>query len=528
MRAVATPPGRQRRRLARLEQPRWLIIPIGVTLIVLAVLIVLVTPREHLLGAALAYVNLLIIGVAAVHFVQRRTLQGLIPVLFLAWFAAGWQLPTIYFAALLPDVAYYPMADQRECLFGAVRLQTVAFVFLSTYLATVFLFEGRYPPWTSLAANQRIDRRVGAVVLWVVTAAITVHAVSQVVALPAVLQYVASGSYNYLHGLMLMVGVLFLRLTVQTRLRAVLFLSLAGAFYLIGNARALAMLPATLFVVGLILLSEISQTYKTWTIVAVCVGIPLALVFGNTTRTLLGSIGFQDLGTRLSALGEWQEVFRRTPVLAATFQRLFFVGGHSIIAYTPEHFPYVDFSPTAYGWEFLTRLLPGKLFYEPFYSSNARLKTYGFVINDQTSTPISLLGSLYLLGGIVPVGVGAFAMGLVHCVLGRLIGRASRRTPYLGLFIFSMIASILIWSQNVDLITNVRVILWRLLSAFVLYILILRPLVAHAAARPLAPRSIPGPSPAWRRPPFGSPSVGAAALASAVEQRRMPSWKPVP
>ena len=66
----------------------------------------------------------------------------------------------------------------------------------------------------------------------------------------------ASGSYNYLHGLMLMVGVLFLRLTVETRLRALLFMALAGAFYLIGNARGLAVLPATLFVVGLIFLER--------------------------------------------------------------------------------------------------------------------------------------------------------------------------------------------------------------------------------------------------------------------------------
>src|SRR5262249_24546992 len=197
--------------------------------------------------------------------------------------------------------------------------------------------------------------------------------------------------------------------------------------------------------------------------------------------TLMGSIGFADLGTRLNAFAEWQEVLRRTPVLAATFQRLFFVGGHSIIAYSPEYFPYVDFSWSNYLWELCTRLLPGKLFYEPFYSTNERLQAFGFLISEESSSPMSLLGSLYLLGGVVPVAIGAFVIALFHCLLGGIIDLASRRSRYLGLFIFSMIASTLIWSQNVDLITHVRVTAWRVLSAFVLYLAILPPLPQRRA-----------------------------------------------
>src|SRR5262249_45140363 len=76
-----------------------------------------------------------------------------------------------------------------------------------------------------------------------------------------------------------------------------------------------------------------------------------------------------------------------------------------------------------------------------------------------------------------------------HCALARVIGVASRHSRYLALFIFSMIASTLIWSQNVDLITNVRVTMWRVLSAFVLYLVILRPLAERGAdPRPAARR----------------------------------------
>jgi hypothetical protein len=504
----------------RAERPRWLIGPLSVTLIVLAILIPLATARQHLLGAALAYVNLLIIGAAAVTFVRQGTLQGLIPVLFLTWFAAGWPLPTIYFATMYPGESYHPAADEREILFGAARVQAVALLFLVVYLATLRVCQGRYPAWASAVTNPYTDRRFGAVVLWIVMAAISLHALSQVVVFPGPLSYVASGAYNYLHGLMLIVGVLFLRLAPETRVRALLFMALAGAFYLIGNARGLAVLPATLFVVGLILLSDIPPRYKTWAVVLACAGLPVALVIGNTTRVLLGSIGFEDISTRLNALGEWQRVLSRTPVLVSTFHRLFFVGGHSIIAYTPEYYPYLPFSWVDYGWELVTRLLPGKLFYQPFYSDNERLRAWGFLISDQSSFPMSLLGSLYMLGGVGPVALGAAAFGVFHSLLSRMIGWAIRRDRYLGLFVFSMIASTLIWSQNVDLIANVRVTAWRLLSAFVLYITILRPFAVRPPSRRrvrFRPRAALGRGDA-------RPAVQGAAPIAAPERRPELRW----
>jgi hypothetical protein len=512
------------RKASRSERPRWLILPLGVTLVALAALIPFATAQEHLLGASIAYLNLFVVGAATVYFVRQHTLQGLIPVLFLAWFVMGWPLPTIYFATMYPHEVYHPFADEREILFNAEWVQLVGLLFLAVYLTTFRVLQGRCAKWTHSPANAETERRVGSLVLWIVMAAITLHATSQVVTLPGPLIYVAGGSYNYLHGLMLMVGVLFLRLNIETRLRALIFMALAAAFYLIGNARGLAVLPATLFVIGLIFLSDLRQRYKTWAVIAACACLPLALAIGNTTRVLMGSIGFQDIGARLNAMGDWQEALNRTPVLVSTFHRLFFVGGHSIIAYTPEYYHYLDFSWTDYGWEFLTRLLPGKLFYAPFYSDNERLRDYGFLITDETSFPMSLLGSLYMLGGVLPVAAGGVAFGLFHSLLGRLIAAASRRAPYFGLFIFSMIASPLIWSQNVDFITNVRVTAWRLLSAFVLYFVFLRPLVARAAAQRAMRRARR--VPVWRRPPLDGPSGGVAALASGRGQNPTAPWAP--
>jgi hypothetical protein len=390
----------------------------------------------------------------------------------------------------------------------------------------VLLVAGHYPPWTFAAASQATDRRAGGAVLGIVLAAITLHAASRIVPLPGPLMYIASGSYNCLHGLRLMVGVLSLRLPVQTRFRALVFMALAGAFYLIGNARGLAVLPATLFVVGLIVLSDIKQRCKTWTVIAVCAGLPLALVIGNTTRTLMGSLGFTEFGARLSALGQWQEVLSRTPVLAATLHRLFFVGGHSIITFSPEYFPYLDFSPASYGWELLARLLPGKLFYALYYSTSTRLQQYDFLITEGTSYPMSLLGSLYMLGGVVPVILGACAIVGFHFLLSRLIGPANRRSRHLGLFTFSMMASALIWSRNMDLITNLRVAAWRVLSALAHYIALLRPLAERPTGQRRLLRPGGGASSWWRAPRPPSAPLDAGEVAAAVKWGPSFRWTP--
>jgi hypothetical protein len=401
----------------------------------------------------------------------------------------------------------------------------VVLVFLVTSLATLLLVAGHYPPWTFAAASQATDRRAGGAVLGIVLAAITLHAASRIVPLPEPLMYIASGSYNCLRGLRLMVGVLSLRLPVQTRFRALVVMAPAGAFYLVGNARGLAVLPATLFVVGLIFLRDVKQRCKTWTVIAVCAGLPLTLVIGNTTRTLMGSLGFTECGARLSAPGHWQEVLSRTPVLVAAFHRLFFVGGHSIIAFSPEDFPCLDFSPASYGWELLTRLLPGRLFYAPYYSTSARLQQYGFLITEETSYPMSL-GSLYMLGDVVPVILGACAIAGFHSLRSRLIGLASRRSRHLGLFIFSMMASTLIWSQSVDLITNLRVAARRVLSALVRYIALLRPLAERPTGQRRLPRRAAGASSWWRAPRPPSAPLDAGDVAAAVAWGPSFRWTP--
>jgi hypothetical protein len=210
---------------------------------------------------------------------------------------------------------------------------------------------------------------------------------------------------------------------------------------------------------------------------------PLAMVVSDTTRIVTNSIGFTDINARLGALNQWQDVLLQTPVLTSTFGRLFFIGGHSIITLSPEHYPYIDFSPSRYAFEFVMRMLPKRFFGTLYYSEqpNIILRLYGFLITPETSYPLSTVASLYMLGGVVPVAVGGALIGLFHSTVGYGLRRARRRSPYLALIVFAMISTELLWGQNRDPISHVRSILWNGTAGVILFQFVIRPLVGDVA-----------------------------------------------
>ena len=479
---------------ARPAFPSWMDWRFAAGLVLLGGLLAAMVPTARVPGTMLAYLNLVVIAAAWVYFARRRTLEGLIPVMFLTWLAAAWPLGSIYFALVSPDLTYATAAGTREFLYGGVRLQAVTLLFTVTYVAVMLFFQGRSIPWRTPVGTPWMDRRTATVVLWIAMTAITFNAVSKVAPFPGLLQYVADGGYHTLNGLTLVVGVMFTSLAWRTRLTALAFLLVAGTFYAIGNARGMAGLPAALFLVGLIFLSDLNPRWKRWTVIAALAAFPLAMVLSNTTRLVTKSIGFRDLNARMDALNEWQDVLSNTPVLASTFGRLFFVGGHTIITLSPDYYPYVDFNAPRYAYEFMMRMLPKRFFGDLYYSEqpNRILRLYGFLITDETSVPLSTVGALYMLGGVLPVAIGGVLIGGFHSALGYGLRRARRRSPYLAVFVFAMLSAELLWGQNRDPISHVRGMVWDSLWGVILFQLVVRPLVGDVvplrrSVRPVRP-----------------------------------------
>jgi hypothetical protein len=472
-------------KVRRPETGRWFSVPTAIALVVMPVLILTMASAEHIPGALLAYVNTVIVAAAATYFVRLRTLEALIPLLFLIWQGVAWPVTTIYFACFAPNGRGYVTINEeyRGYLENSVRLQLVTLAFLLSYLPIVWLAVRKRPGEAQVDPDPVSARRLGWIVLLISMFVLVFHATSRFVAMgPG--EYVANGLFNYLSGLLFVVGVLFLRLPYATRVLAIALMLLALVFYSIGNARGSALFPFMLFFIGLVFLSELKARWRTWLVVAAVVALPFYLVISNTSRELTGrGGGFENFAYRLQLLGRWREVLDDQSVLFRTMGRLFHTGGHSVVTLTPERYPYLPFNPGAYLYELTTRLfIPGAILDTRFYSATAQLKRYGFRINEKTSVELSFIGSMWLIGGIVPVILGGVALGCFHALCARYLRRVRKTAPCRALFLFGILGLRFLWASNLDLISNVRDTAWSLLIGLVLYEIFVRSFVREQKA----------------------------------------------
>ncbi|TWT40900.1 hypothetical protein RAS1_35860 [Phycisphaerae bacterium RAS1] len=443
-------------------------------------LLIMVGAGENLLAAALAYVNLIIMAATAVHFAKQRTLHGAIPIFFLAWFAMSWPFTSIYAAVFNPHMAYSTLHDVREFLSGNVRLQLVVLLFLAVYIPIVTsLIRPAAAGWTDQYLASQHARRLALVALVITIVFLGANAFSKVRPLPGPLQYIADGSYLYLRGLVFVIGATFPFLVFGVRATAIAYLLLSGFFYTLGNAREFAVLPLGMLLGGLLFVSRLSKRWKLIVVTGVALAFPVYLVVGETTRAMLGTVGFKNLERRAETLGRWQEMFSKGGGVTRAFGRLFNTGGHSLITLMPESYPYLEFSAPRYVVETVQRLVPGRIFYQPYYSSAGLLRSYDFNITDKTSVELSFLGSLWMIGGPVPVIVGTVVIALIHAGLARLLLLLVTRSPGYALLMAAMLAPEIMWAVNSDIITNIRNIVWRLLAATVVYFVVFRPFIGR-------------------------------------------------
>ena len=216
----------------------------------------------------------------------------------------------------------------------------------------------------------------------------------------------------------------------------------AVLFYTVGNARGLAIFSVAFFSLGFLMFSD--YTMKTKIILVTCLFIffPIYVTIGNTTRELLGGVGYKEgFAYRLKILGQWKSVAKKKSAMAFTFGRLFFTGGHAIISQTPSEHPYRHFRPYPFIKESLESLLPGALVYNPYYRGTGILLNYNFnIVPGKTSVEVSMIGSLWSMGGWLPVIFGGIAMGFIHGVLIKLVQRSWRTSEmkaYIYISIFS-------------------------------------------------------------------------------------------
>lgn len=457
----------------------WMSRPFALALFVLGLLIMFFA-GEHVIAATLAYVNLIIMTWTAVHFIRQGTLQGVIPVFFLTWFAMSWPFTSIYAAVFSPHMSYSTLHDVREFLTGNTRLQLVVLLFLAVYVPiVVMLITPR--PGTSIAfyVTTRHAKRFALLALAIVFVFLGANALSKVRPLPGPLQYIADGAYLYLRGLPFVVGATFPFLAFGVRVAAIAFLLMTGFFYTLGNVREFAVFPVAMLLGGLLFVSRMTNRWKFIVLVMLALAFPTYLVVGETTRAMLGTIGFKNLERRVETLGRWQEMFSKGGGVTRAFGRLFNTGGHTLVTLMPENYPYLEFSAPRYVVETFQRWVPGRIFYQPYYSSTGLLRSYDFNITDKTSVELSFLGSLWMIGGPVPVVIGTAVMAMIHVVLARLLMLILRFSPSYAILMTAMLSPEILWAVNSDIITNIRNIVWRLAAATAMYFIVFRPVIGR-------------------------------------------------
>ncbi|MFO0840237.1 MAG: hypothetical protein U1D55_17145 [Phycisphaerae bacterium] len=486
---------------ARRTAVNWFTRPVFFVLVILPIAIAFGAADDHRTTALLAYLNCLVAGVAAMYFVRQRSLQAMIPVLFLTWQTMSWPIACTFFAIFAPDASYLTMHYVRHFLDGGERLQLALLVFMICYLLMCRWIIRKTPELP--AAPPANSRRMASLILAVVMVVIGLNAIGKVKELPFAVQYLADGLFIYLNGLMLVVGALLRQLPVRTILITMVFLAFCGVFYALGNARGMALLPFSLFVFGLLFHSTLTPRMKFNLVVAAAVSLPLYLAIADSTRRLLGGIGFENLERRAEALSRGvTEFLDVNSVFVRSLGRLFSTGGHSIITLTPESRPYMDFSPQLYFTELFTRLLPGVIYYAPHYSWTTILTDYDIRITDKTSVELSTVGSFWILGGWTAVAIGGLALGLTHALLANLIAGAARRSYLKGLFYLAMVGPHVLWCQNLDYISHFRLLVYALIGAVLIYQLVLAPAIGSGAPQPLRAVAI-------AFPPRGGAAFGA-------------------
>jgi hypothetical protein len=448
----------------------WMKILISAIAALLPISFFFSVPQRHLGMCLLAYLNIVIILLAVWRFLRKRTLAATVPVLTMPYLLLSWPAGTLLFAILYPNHAFYITLDGHNSFFDAgIRLQLCVTLFLAGYFPLMF-FALKNERHVEPAKTARVKilgpiAAVSSIGLFLFTG------VAYLGLLPEFTKYVAIGLYKYLNGLVFIVGSLFKSYLWTTKIIILGLLAMGILFFTVGNARGMAIYCVAFFVLGLFLFGKYNRKIKLIIALCLCLAFPAYVTISNTTRFLLGSAGFEEgFSYRLKTLGEWKSVTVEVSPVIFTFGRLFFTGGHSIISRTPEEMPYRLFKIAPFLREFLESFVPGRFLYRPYYRSPLVLLDYGFnILPGKTSTEVSMIGSLWLMGGWLPVFFGGAALGFIHWLVVKIIQRSWSQSEVKALVYFGALAPRVFWVANMDIITHFRSIIYNLALATIVY-----------------------------------------------------------
>jgi len=451
-------------------------------IILVPVLIVCFAPASRWGTAFFAFINCIIYSTFAVRFLRKATLGYLIPLLAPLWLVIGSCIGIIYFAIFFPYETYRTMSGSISFFAGGIRYQLAICIFLLTYLFSMnWLLRKEI---NVIQSPQMVSRRVAYLSIIVIVGVVSIEIICSFLPFPLFISFWAGRFFTRYQTLLFIAGAAILVLPIVSKLWLVVFLLTMTFFYVLRNARAMALVPLVAFFCGLFFFSQIKTRTKLTLAIAIIIGLPFFLMISNTVRTLLGPGSQQaSVEQKLSALKDWREAAKRWHLGMGFFGRMYFTAGNTIVAYTPLLYHYKHPVPLKYAREFAIYMLPDQIIrrvkgisdrttklavlMQTEYTGTWLLRDYGMEVIETSSVETSTIGHFWMLGGYPFVFLGGIAVALVHGFAAWVIRRAWLKNPDKGIFYFAVLFYPFVWTMNWDFIQLWRNIFWGLIYAFV-------------------------------------------------------------
>lgn len=396
---------------------------------------------------------------------RKRSIAYAPLIAFLPGFAISWPVTMLYFEVVSPGAGHHNAGSFTPYLAGGERYQLCLLVFVLGYGAVTWLQEYGRTSASDLmiVSDNRCEWRL--VQFAMLSAA--VGPLATVMESDGVLRLFFGGLRNYGSALVFLAGYRWAVLRRGQRLFVVVGLAVVAVVNTIGNARGYALYPLASALVGYFFARDVVPRTKAIVLGVVVLTFPLYLVMGNQTRLVLGSIGLDDPLARASVLSQALEgriQFETGGYMEDAMARLFLTGGQAIINENWGKVSLLDFDFFGFSDEAWHSLLPAYAFgkaAEGKYVGSARLRDYGFNVDERTSYEVSMVGSLYGYGGLWMVFMGGLLAAAIHrSLLAMWVRRKSVGTA--GLARIAGGVAVNMWGWNVDVVSHVRSHLWTL------------------------------------------------------------------
>jgi len=432
----------------------WLRRPVVILGVVFPVLILTFSRAENMLGALVAYVNLLAVGFFCAWAIKHHWLPGAVPLIALAYMALSHFIAPLFFAVFSPDRGYHTLAASYvPYTKHLLRCQLASTTLLVPYMAIVGLAiaSTRRKPTAPAPINR--PTMLAMFCIWFTFTGLGLKIVSIVFSASGTLKYITDVVHQYTQGLLLAVGAIVTALPKKLVLLLMMCLGVIAIFLMIGNARGYALFPILLMGVGYFVFNRSRTWRKIRLLLMISLLLPIILVIGNVTRSTLGGGGFENIGQRWDILtGKGIDWLMESDFVGQTFGRFHANGMHGVVSQSPERVPFHEFSPIAYAGEMLRFAIPGSESVKARYATHFQLRRYGFRVTEKTSTGVTQVGHFWMQGGFFAVFCGGIAIGLLHAMVVLILQSVSEKSSACALIMLGMLSHRLFKSFMLGLI----------------------------------------------------------------------------